>query len=144
MNTRNLWRVLALLMLMGHPSLAQQSTLTGFEVVGSDLGVASLTAAEVRDIFRGERALWASGHAVTVVLPSARSPYVVLFAEQVMGMRRDAMQRFWMSLVFQGRAAPPVNLATAAEVLAYVERTPGAIALVPTGTAPRALVVPVR
>lgn len=144
MRTRSLWRVIALLMLIGNPIHAQQSAFDGFEVVGSELGVVTLTAAEVRDIFRGERALWASGHAVTVVLPSARSPYVAAFAERVMGMRREAMQRFWMSLVFQGRAAPPVNLATAAEVLAYVERTPGAIALVPAGIAPRALVIAVR
>jgi ABC-type phosphate transport system substrate-binding protein len=135
---------IALLLLPLNLIPAQQSVLAGFEVVGNDLGVTALTVAEVRDIFRGERALWSSGQAVTVVLPSSRSPYAVQFAQQVLGMRREVMQRYWVSLVFQGRAAPPVNLATAAEVLAYVERTPGAIAVVPAGIAPRALVVTVR
>jgi ABC-type phosphate transport system substrate-binding protein len=138
--------VLALLSLgpLLTPVFAQEAAFPGFELVGSDLGVASLSSAEVRNIFRGERALWSSGQAVTVVLPSGRSSYVDSFAQRVLGMRRDAMQRYWLGLVFQGRSAPPVNLATAAEVVAYVERTPGAIAMVPMGTAPRALVVPIR
>jgi ABC-type phosphate transport system substrate-binding protein len=141
------WSVLcgiALLLLPMRALPAQQTAYAGLEVVGNEIGVTSLTSAEVRNIFLGERALWSTGQAVTVVLPSTRSSYVGLFAEQVLGMRREVMQRYWMSLVFQGRAAPPINLPTVAEVLAYVERTPGAIAMVPTGTAPRSLVVTVR
>ena len=140
-----LWlRLLSLVFLpLSHVS-AQAEAFPGFEVVGSELGVTALSPTQVRDIFRGERALWSTGTAVTVVLPSGRSPYVDSFAQRVLGMRREMMQRYWIGLVFQGRATPPVNLPTAAEVIAYVERTPGAIAMVPQGTAPRALVVPVR
>jgi ABC-type phosphate transport system substrate-binding protein len=128
---------------LGHVS-AQADAFPGFDVVGSELGVTALSPTQVRDIFRGERALWSTGTAVTVVLPSARSSYVDSFAQGVLWMRREMMQRYWIGLVFQGRATPPVNLPTAAEVIAYVERTPGAIAMVPQGTAPRALIVPVR
>ena len=144
MRARFVRRLLALLLLPMGALVAQSAVFPGFEVVGNELGVPALTAAEVRNIFRGERTLWSTGQAVTVVLPSGRSPYAEGFAEGVLGMRREVMQRFWLGLVFQGRAAPPVNLGTAAEAIAYVERTPGAIAMVPAGTAPRALVVPVR
>jgi len=144
MRTLRLLRLLVLVMFPLAPALAQTDAFPGFEVVGNELGVASLTSAEVRNIFRGDRALWTTGQAVTVVLPSGRSSYVDAFAQTVLGMRRDMMQRYWLGLVFQGRSAPPVNLATAAEVIAYVERTPGAIAMVPKGIAPRTLVVPVR
>jgi hypothetical protein len=41
------------------------------------------------------------------------------------------MQRFWLALVFQGRAAPPIFVDSAEEMVSYVRRTPGAIALVP-------------
>jgi ABC-type phosphate transport system substrate-binding protein len=144
MRARIVRHLLALVLLPMGALVAQSAAFPGFEVVGNELGVSALTAAEVRNIFRGERALWSSGQAVTVVLPSGRSSYADGFAERVLGMRREVMQRFWLGLVFQGRAAPPVNLGTAAEVIAYVERTPGAVAVVPVGTAPRALVVPVR
>jgi ABC-type phosphate transport system substrate-binding protein len=123
---------------------AQASAFAGFEVVASEAGVSALTAAEVRGIFRGDRALWATGQAVTVVLPSGRAAYADDFSRRVLGMSREAMQRYWLALVFQGRASPPVHLGSAAEIIAYVERTPGAIAVVPTGMAPRALVIPVR
>lgn len=123
---------------------AQSTAFPGFDVVGTELGVSSLTAADVRDVFRGDRALWPSGEGVTVVLPSGRSSYGEAFAKAVLGMTRETMQRYWLGLVFQGRAAPPVNLGSVAEVLAYVERTPGAIAVVPAGAAPRSLVIPVR
>lgn len=139
-----IWRLLVTLLMPTGAASAQTTVFAGFEVVGSEIGVASLTAAEVRDVFRGDRALWSSGHAVTVVLPSGRSPYAESFASTVLGMKREVMQRYWIGLVFQGRSAPPVHLASAAEVLAYVERTPGAIAVVPAGLAPRALVIPVR
>jgi hypothetical protein len=41
------------------------------------------------------------------------------------------MQRFWLALVFQGRAAPPIFVDSVEEMVSYVRRTPGAIALVP-------------
>jgi ABC-type phosphate transport system substrate-binding protein len=144
MPARAVRHLMLLLLLPLGVLVAQEAAFPGFEVVGNDIGVTVLTPTEVRNIFRGERALWSTGQAVTVVLPSGRSPYAASFAEGVLGMRREVMQRFWLGLVFQGRSAPPVNLGTAAEVIAYVERTPGAIAVVPVGTAPRALVVPVR
>lgn len=144
MRARVMWQLLLALCLSGESLPAQAPAFAGFEVVGNEIGVAELTASQVRAIFRGDRSLWSTGQAVTVVLPSGRSPYAEDFSRSVLGMPRDAMQRYWLGLVFQGRASPPVHLATAAEIIAYVERTPGAIAVVPQGTARRDLVVAVR
>jgi hypothetical protein len=49
-------------------------------------------------------------------------------------MSRQAMQRYWLGLVFQGRASAPVFVDSAAEVLSYVRDHPGAIGMVPMGT----------
>ena len=144
MRAHVMWRLLIALFLPTGALPAQAPAFPGFEVVANESGVTSLTAAEVRGIFRGDRALWATGQAVTVVLPSGRAAYADDFSRRVLGMPREAMQRYWLALVFQGRASPPVHLGGAAEIVAYVERTPGAIAVVPSGTAPRALVIPVR
>ena len=83
---------------------------------------------------------------VTVVLPSARADFTDLFARQALGMTRAAMQRYWLAIVFQGRANPPVPQDSAAEVLAYVQRTPGAVGLVPAVTPgiPKSLVIRVK
>jgi hypothetical protein len=49
-------------------------------------------------------------------------------------MSRQAMQRYWLGLVFQGRASAPVFVDSAAEVLSYVQEHPGAIGMVPMGS----------
>lgn len=144
MRARVISQLLLALCMPWHLLPAQGVAFSGFEVVANEIGVTELTAAQVRAIFRGDRALWSKGQAVTVVLPSGRAPYADDFSHSVLGMSRDAMQLYWLGLVFEGRASPPVHLASAAESIAYVERTPGAIAVVPLGSARRALIVPVR
>jgi ABC-type phosphate transport system substrate-binding protein len=114
-----------------------------FVVVANNTGLPAVTIADIRRIFRGEQSLWPTKQAVTVVLPSVRTDFTDLFARQALGMTRSGMQRFWLALVFQGRANPPVLQDSAADVIAFVQRTPGAIGMVPTATPgiPRALVI---
>ena len=119
--------------------------LTGLVVIGNVEGLQRLDASEVRRVFRGEQSLWRGGVAVTVVLPSPRSPFIEVVSTGVFGLSKAAMQRYWLGLVFQGRAAPPVQLETADEMIAFVRRTPGAIAIVPAPIAEsaRSLVISV-
>ena len=139
--------LLLVLPLMGHAdrALAQQAR-TELVVIGNATGLTELSRDDLRAIFRGERSVWSTNTTVTIVLPSTRSPDAEAFASQVLGMSRGAMQRFWLGLVFQGRASPPVSFDTAAEIVQFVRRTPGAIAVVPATTddIPRNLVVRLR
>ncbi len=117
-----------------------------FVAVANSSGLSEVTVPELRRIFRGEQSLWSTKQPVSVVLPSARAEFTDRFARQVLGMTRAGMQRYWLALVFQGRANPPVLQDSAADVLAYVQRTPGAIGLVPASTPglQKALVIRVR
>ena len=119
--------------------------LDGLVVIGNVEGVQRLDPSEVRRVFRGEQSLWRGGIAVTVVLPSPRSAFIETVSTGVFGLSKAAMQRYWLGLVFQGRAAPPVQLETADEMIAFVRRTPGAIAIVPApiAEAARSLVISV-
>lgn len=137
---------LAIPLLMHADVLRAQQARTELVVIGNTTGLNELTRDELRAIFRGERSLWSTGSTVTIVLPSTRSPDVDAFATQVLGMSRAAMQRFWLSLVFQGRASPPMTFDTADEIIRFVRRTPGAIAVVPATAEeiPRNLVVRLR
>ena len=118
----------------------------GFILIGNRTGLESPNEAAVRSIFRGEQAIWPNRETVVVVLPSARAEFSESFARNVLDLSRTAMQRYWLALVFQGRARPPVFLNTAGEIIAYVRSTPGAIAMVPTGTPgiPADLLIPAR
>jgi hypothetical protein len=126
------------------PVHAQSTALASWDIIARDVGTDALSVEDVRAIFRGELALWPTREAVIVVLPSRRAEYASAFAVDVAGMRREAMQRFWLGLVFQGRASPPVDVASVGEAIAFVEETPGAIAAVPKGFGPRELLITVR
>jgi ABC-type phosphate transport system substrate-binding protein len=133
--------------LLGHADvLRAQQARSEVVVIGNATGLEELTRDELRAIFRGERSVWSTGSTVVIALPSTRSPDVDAFATQVLGMSRSAMQRFWLSLVFQGRASPPVSFDSAEEIIRFVRRTPGAIAVVPATATdiPRNLVVRLR
>jgi hypothetical protein len=125
---------------------AQTRDFEGLAVLANAPGIETLARGEVVQLMRGERALWGGGVAVTVVLPSARSPLIERVARDVFGLSKAGLQRYWLSLVFQGRAAPPAQFESAEEMVAFVRRTPGAIAVVPAPVpeAAQALVIRVR
>lgn len=120
---------------------------TDFVLIGNATGIADVDSSTVRSIFRGERSQWPSNRPVTIILPSSRSEFAESLARLIFRSSSSGMQRFWLALVFQGRAAPPVFLESAQDMVAYVRRTPGAIAIVPAGSVdspPRELVIRVR
>ena len=104
---------------------------TDLVVLANNTGLAELDSAGLRSVFRGERSQWPSERRVTVVLPSSRAEFAGTIARMLFKSSPGGMQRFWLALVFQGRAAPPIFVDSVEEMVSYVRRTPGAIALVP-------------
>ena len=104
-----------------------------YVVIGNATGLAGITEKQLQAILRGERTLWDSRAPVIVVLPGQRAPHADSLARELVGMSRAGMQRFWLALVFQGRASPPVFQDSVEETVAFVRRTPGAIAVIPAG-----------
>lgn len=125
---------------------AQANGLSDMVLVGNSTGLTEVTEVQLRAIFRGERSLWPSGEPVVVVLPGNRVDWGDAFAGAVLGMSRVGMQRYWLSLVFQGRAAAPEFGSSAQDMLDHVRKTPGAIGMVPASTRPipEELLIPVR
>lgn len=114
--------------MVGHGGRAQPTDLV---VLANNTGLAELDSAGLRSVFRGERSQWPSERRVTVVLPSSRADFAGTIARMLFQSSPGGMQRFWLALVFQGRAAPPIFVDSVEEMVSYVRRTPGAIALVP-------------
>jgi hypothetical protein len=127
---------LALILLLGlmTGSAQYQGDQTPLFLVGNGTGLTQVKPAELRSLFRGERSVWSTGREVIIVLPGSRVEWTEKFSQQVLGMSRQMMQRFWLGLVFQGRASAPVFVDSAEEVISYVRDHPGAIGMVPMGT----------
>lgn len=127
--------LLILLLTLSWGGFAQQTDLGQLEFVANVKGLKSLTSKEVVQIFRNGRSLWASGEKVIIVLPSNKSDMAESVAKNLYGGSVTAMQKFWLALVFQGRANPPVFLQSAEEIMVYISKNPGAIGVIPKGAA---------
>jgi len=119
-----------LLVMTATCAFAQSSAGSDLIVVGNDVGKDRLTQKELRDHFNARYNFWKNGKPVVVVLPAPKSPSAPKISEAMYERSVTGMQKFWLSVVFQGRANPPVFTESDAETVDYVRKTPGAIGLI--------------
>jgi ABC-type phosphate transport system substrate-binding protein len=102
----------------------------GYVLIGNDVPKKSFSKGEVKSVFKGEWTSWNNGASVVVVLPGSKSPFASEFSKNILGTSVQGMQKFWLSLVFQGRANPPVFVDSPQDALQFVKYNKGAIAVV--------------
>lgn len=111
-------------------TLLSQSNWSQVTVVGNAIGTESLTKAQVTSIFKGMKSRWMNDEDVTIVLLSSKHSGCEVMAATIFGRDMKYVKKYWLNLVFQGRANPPVYLDSNEEVLNYVKKHPGAIGVV--------------
>lgn len=121
-------------LLFAQLGFAQKGDLSELEFVANVNGVKEMTQNEVVNVFRNGRSLWERGQKVIIVLPSNNSPLAEQVALNLYRGSVSSMQKFWLALVFQGRANPPVFLQTPEEIINYIKNNPGAIGVLPKGS----------
>ena len=104
-------------------------------VVHSSNPEAQFTARELSRVFRKDVTRWSDGSAIVPVDMGSESPVREAFSQRVHGKRAHAMLAYWQQQVFSGRAVPPVERRTDADVIDYVRTHPGAIGYVSTAAA---------
>jgi len=109
---------------------SQQVSLDGLSLMGNKTGLVSVNRKQLNGIFRGNQSIWKTNEQVIVVMPSSKAEFADQFAKSVLQMSHSALQKYWLALVFQGRANAPVFLNSSAEIIDYVKKNPGAIAIV--------------
>jgi ABC-type phosphate transport system substrate-binding protein len=109
---------------------AQKISLDGLMLIGNQTGLTSINRKQMNGIFRGTQSIWKSKEQVIVVMPSSKAEFAEQFAASVLQMSHSALQKYWLALVFQGRANAPVFLNSSSEIIEYVKKNPGAIAVV--------------
>lgn len=121
--------------LLSFNTASAQSAWGELSIIGNKIGVTQLKAQEARNIFRANKTTWPNKIAVTIALPSPKSITSEPVARLIYGTRPTSVQKFWLSLVFQGRATPPNFFETDQELIQFVQRTPGAIGVISSVTA---------
>ena len=117
-----------------HSNASAQTVWSELTIIGNKTGQTQLKAKEARNIFRAQTTTWPNKNSVSIALPSPQSPLSETAARLIYGSKPNAVQKFWLSQVFQGRASPPSFFDSDQELIQFVQKTPGAIGVISSST----------
>jgi hypothetical protein len=100
-------------------------------IANSSVTATSVSAGDIKDVFLLDKDSLGGSHVEPVLTKGG--PAHEAFLKDYIGRNDSALQAFYRSLVFTGKASMPKMLASDAEVVAYVAKTKGAIGYVGSG-----------
>jgi hypothetical protein len=65
-----------------------------------------------------------------ITVPSSKNPICSSISKNIYNMSVMGMQKYWLSLTFQGNITPPVFLENDDETIKFIENNPGAIGFI--------------
>ena len=101
-------------------------------IANPNVGASSVSADELKGVFLATKTSLSDGSHVEPVLEKD-GPVHEAFVKEYLGKTDSALQTYYRSLVFTGKASMPKTLAADAEVVAYVAKTKGAVGYVSAG-----------
>ena len=123
--------LILLLTILSHFTTAQSGDINSVVIIGNNIGTVSMKTNTIINVFKGRLNSWNNDITVRIVLPSQKNESALLIAKVLYGTTVKGMQKFWLSLVFQGRASPPIFLDTDEEIIRYIQKNPGSIGVIP-------------
>jgi ABC-type phosphate transport system substrate-binding protein len=119
---------LVALTLVGAPVVSAQG---GYRVIVNDGNPqAALSKDEVSRFLLKKTTSWSHGAAAEPVDLGDKSEVREALSRDVHGRSVSSIKNYWQRQIFSGRAVPPPELASDAEVVSYVARRPGGIGYV--------------
>lgn len=103
-------------------------------IANPSVGASSVAADELKAVFLATKSALQDGSRVEPVLAKGGAAHDA-FLKEYLGRSDSALQTYYRSLVFTGKASMPKTLGSDAEVVAYVAKTKGAIGYVSAGAA---------
>src|SRR6476620_7486636 len=107
---------------------AQQAPLVA---IGNTSGVpAEMKQSELKAVLKGETQRWKNGKRVLIALMKTNTPVGKTTSSKVYDMSGDELNKYWLALVFQGKAQAPVFFTSVSDLQNYVAQNPGAIGII--------------
>ena len=120
------------MLFIGPTVLAQDA---GLLVIGNNESVPSeLNRNQLSSVLRGEQQRWKDGTKVVIALMDPDTPTGRNTCTRVYNMSGDELKKYFLSLVFQGKARAPNFFDTSKELEAFVAKTPGAVGVLNQST----------
>ena len=77
-------------------------------VIANEKGApTTLTMKELKSIFQGEKQRWNDGTKISIAFMKSSTPVGSATSNKVLKMSGDQLNKFWLALVFQGKAKAP-------------------------------------
>jgi ABC-type phosphate transport system substrate-binding protein len=114
-------------------SVAAASAADFVVVVNNENKVTSLSAKDAAALFLKKKTQWPNGTKVVPVVLGDAAAATAAFNKLVMNRSASAVHAFWQQEIFSGRNVPPAEKASDDEVVAFVQKNPGAIGYVSAG-----------
>jgi len=85
---------------------------------------------ELRSIMKGESQRWKDGNKIKIALMKPSTQTGISTCKKIYDKDGDEVKKFWLGLVFQGKADAPVFFKSEAELKTFVSENEGAIGIV--------------
>lgn len=109
-------------------SIAQQQKLTA---IGNISGAPTdMKQSELKEVLMGERQRWKNGKRILIALMKTNTALGKTTSSKIYDMSGDELNKYWLSLVFQGKAQAPVFFTSVSELHDFVAQNTGAIGIV--------------
>lgn len=100
-------------------------------VFANDKGApANLTMKDLRAIIQGEKQRWPDGTRISLAFMKTTTPAGNSTARKLLSMSGDQLNKYWLALVFQGKATAPLFFNSAQDLDNYLSSTPGSLGVV--------------
>jgi ABC-type phosphate transport system substrate-binding protein len=119
--------LIAISLLWMNPGLAAESQGAIVVITNKDVQEKSITIGALRSIFGMRLKSWSNDEPVRVFVFSDYHPLHIEFSKKVLGVFPHQLRSSWDRLVFSGTGQAPSYIRNEAEMLNFVENTPGAI-----------------
>lgn len=98
-------------------------------IAHKDGAPSSLSYKELKSVLMGERQRWSNGTKVVIALMKTNNELGEATSKGVFNMNPDELNKYWLALVFQGKASAPNFFNTVSELESFISQNPGAIGI---------------
>ena len=102
-------------------------------VAHTAVAVERLSKSQLRSIYLKRQVIWPNGDKIKVYMLPAKSLTHQQFSQINLQMFPYQLEQTWQKLTYSGIGTPPVEVATAEQMLQLIQTTPGAIGYLPYG-----------
>lgn len=120
--------VIGLLLLIGNYANCQNYSQR-ISIIGNSVDKKTYSQQEIRSILKGRNTNWRNGNRVQIILPLVESESAEYMSREIYGKSVNGVKKYWLGLVFQGRANAPTFVQDNEEVLQLVKKNKGAIGI---------------